>query len=210
MKTRSFGIAALLAAGITGTALLAGAGAPSAPASAASASAEAATFKIDNVHSGVVFKVKHLGVSHSIGRFNKISGDFTWDGTKPDSATINVTIDAGSIDTNNSGRDGHLNGPDFFNTKEFPEIKFVSKSLTKSGDNWELAGDLTLLGKTNSVKAKFEFLGEKDGGARAGYVAGWDATFTIKRSDFGMNYGVDNGALGNDVQIGVAVEGRKQ
>lgn len=179
------------------------------PAPAAETMTEATTFKIDGVHSSVVYKIKHAGVSHFWGRFNKVEGSFTWDGSKPEAATFDISIPADSIDSANSGRDNHLKNPDFFNTKEFPTITFKSKGLEKSGDGWTLKGELTLLGQTKPVSAKFNFLGERDAGPRMGYRAGFDAEFTIKRSDFGMKYGIENGALGDDVTIIVGIAGTK-
>lgn len=167
-------------------------------------------FKVDGVHSSVIYKISHMGVANFYGRFNKLSGNFTWDGAKPEASTIEVKIDAESIDSNNKGRDTHLKGADFFNTKEFPEIAFTAKSLAKNGTDWALTGDLTLLGKTNSVTAKFIPTGEKDAGGQFGYRAGFEAHFKIKRSDFGMTYGVNNGALGDEVEVIVAIEGAKQ
>lgn len=90
-----------------------------------------------------------MGVSN--GRFNKVTGNFTWDGAKPEASTIDVKIESDSIDSNNKGRDTHLKGPDFFNVKEYPEISFTAKNLAKTGADWTLTGDLTLLGKSNSA-----------------------------------------------------------
>lgn len=208
MKVRLIG-ASVIVAGVAIGGLMAGMGVPTETAPAA-APTEATRFKVDNVHSSVIFRIKHLGVSNFHGRFNKISGEFVWDGSKPENSTFNMTIDAASIDTNNQGRDNHLKSADYFNVKEFPEITFKSRSLARHGDDWELVGDLTLLGKTREVKAKFVFNGEKDAGERAGYVAGFDAMFTIKRSDFGMNEGIANGGLSDEVGVIVGIEGRRQ
>lgn len=213
MKGRfiGFGGAAVVAAGLAVGAVFGGmsGGAAETPLSPAPA-AEAAKFKIDGVHSNVLFKIRHLGVSNFYGRFNKIKGEFTWDSSKPESSTINITIDTSSIDSNNEARNNHLKSPDFFNVKEHPEITFKSTSIAKSGDGWELTGDLTLLGKTKEVKAKFAFVGERDAGGQFGYRGGFDAMFNIKRSELGMNWGVENGALGDEVGIIVGIEGVRQ
>lgn len=181
------------------------------PADAPKAAAAAGgSFKVDGVHSAVVYKISHMGVSNFYGRFNKVSGNFTWDSAKPEASTIDIKIESDSIDSNNKGRDTHLKGPDFFNVKEYPEISFTAKSLAKTGADWTLTGDLTLLGKSNSVSAKFVPTGEKDAGGQFGYRAGFEAHFKIKRSDFGMSYGVNNGSLGDEVEVIVAIEGAKQ
>lgn len=203
------GGAAVLAAAITAGGLLGGAGA--APAPAAAMNAEPAKFKVDGVHSSMVYRISHLGVAPFYGRFDKISGEFNWDKDNPGSSSFNVTIDTESVNSNNGARDKHLKSGDFFNAKEFPEITFRSTGLTKAGDAWEVSGDLTMVGKTKPVKATLKFVGQKDVGPQMGGVkAGFDITFTVKRSDFGMSYGLDNGALGDEVQVMLGLEGAKQ
>jgi polyisoprenoid-binding protein YceI len=194
------GVAA--APSLTGTAV--GARAMAASAVAAPA-ADTTTWKVDGVHSSVVYRVKHMGVANFWGRFNEVKGTFTFDPAAPDAATFDIEIPAESIDSNNGNRDKHLEGPDFFNVKQFPTITFKSKSVKKAGDAFELAGDLTLLGVTKPVTAKLEHIGTAE--TPRGPKTGFDATFTIKRSDFGMNYGVSEGALGDEVTIIVAIEG---
>lgn len=198
--------AAVVASGLAAAALLTGAGNLS-PAAPLAAPALADGFAIDGSHSSVVFKIKHMGVSNFYGRFNRISGEFAWDAAKPEATSVKAKIDAASVDSNNKQRDGHLNSPDFFNTKEFADINFVSKGLKKEGSAWKLTGDLTLVGKTKEVVADFTPTGDKTGDK--GTLAGFEAVFTIKRSDFGMNYGVANGVLSDEVTVTVALEGKK-
>ena len=211
MKLRVIGAASVLAvvgglAAVSASGMQDGQKKPSPAAAVAGGS-----FKIDNSHTSVIYRIKHLGVSNFYGRFDKISGDFKWDGSKPEATTLSVTIDTESINSNNEGRDKHLKGPDFFNTKQFPKIEFKAKSLAKAGAGWELTGDLTMLGKTKEIKAAFTPTGEKDVGPQmGGYRAGFESTFTVKRSDFGMSWGVENGALGDEVTLMVSVEGIRQ
>jgi polyisoprenoid-binding protein YceI len=172
----------------------------------ASAAASGETFAIDAVHSSIAYKISHLGITNFYGRFNKCEGSFTFDPANPSSATFSVTIDADSIDSNNSQRDGHLKSPDFFNTKQFPTITFKSKSVEKSGDAFTITGDMTLLGVTKPVTAKFTWGGEATG-EKFGHRAGCEASFTFNRSDFGMKYGIENKALGDEVAVTVALEG---
>lgn len=171
---------------------------------------KAGGFKIDPVHSGVVYRIRHVGVSNFWGRFNKVDGMFSFDPANPSSAMFDITIDAASVDSNNKQRDEHLKSPDFFNTKQFPSITFKSKECRKSGEGFDLVGDMTLLGKTMPVTAKLTHIGEGDRGERMGYRSGVEATFTFKRSDFGMNYGIKGDALGDEVMVVVALEGQRQ
>lgn len=203
------GGAAVLAAAAIGASVLGGAGAAPAPASALSA--EPARFKVDGVHSTVVYRITHMGVSPFYGRFDKVSGELNWDKDNPASSSFNITVDAESVNSNNPARDKHLRSGDFFNVKEFPEITFRSTGLTKAGDGWELAGDLTLLGKTKPVKAALKLVGEKDVGPQMGGVrAGFDVTFTIKRSDFGFGAGMGENVLGDEVRLMVGIESVRQ
>lgn len=173
------------------------------------AAASGATLKVDGSHSGVVYRISHLGVSNFWGTFDKVDGTFSFDPANPQSGSFNITIDAESIDSNNAQRDGHLKSPDFFNTKQFPTITFKSTGIKKAGENFELTGDLTLLGKSKPITAKLQYLGEGDKGERFGYRAGVEATFTFKRSDFGMKYGIEGNVLGDDVMVIVSLEGIK-
>lgn len=206
MKTRSLSLAAVLASTAIAGGLLAGAS--PAERSAPVAAPASGPYAIDPTHSTLVYKIQHMGVSNFFGRFNKLSGSFNWDAAKPESTSVELTIDANSVDTNNKQRDGHLTSPDFFNAKEFPTVTFKSKSLRKAGDAWELSGDLTLLGKTKEVSGKFAPVGAKT--TEKGDLAGFEVHFKFKRSDFGMKYGVEQGALGDEVEVMAGVEGNRK
>jgi polyisoprenoid-binding protein YceI len=168
----------------------------------------AAAYTIDPVHSSFVFRVKHLGVSHLYGRFNESSGSFTLDPDDPAKSSVTVTIKTASIDTANEARDKHLRSPDFFNAVEFPEMTFESTSIKKGdGNTYEVTGELTILGVTKTVTSRAEFVG-KGKGMRGEERAGFDGSFTIKRSDFGMNYMPEG--IGDDITILWGIEGIKK
>ncbi len=167
------------------------------------------TYKVDPVHTTAIFRIKHLGVTYFYGRFNETTGSFTLNTENPCEMLFDVQIKTDSVDTNAAGRNNHLKGPDFFNAKQFPTISFKSKSVESSGENtYAVSGDLTLHGVTKPITAQMEFVGQGDKGRRFGYRAGFDATFTIKRSDFGMNF--MQGMLGDEVTIMVGLEGVRQ
>ena len=166
----------------------------------APAATGAKTFKVDGVHSSVFFKVKHLNASNFYGRFNKVEGSFDLAGN-----VLEAPVDAASVDTNSSGRDNHVKSPDFFSVKEFPTITFKGKSFTKKDDtNWEVKGDLTFRGKTKEVNINVVTTGEGPG-MRGGTVAGIETTFTIKRSDYGMDFMLKG--LSDEVTLTIALEG---
>ncbi|MBK7643876.1 MAG: YceI family protein [Planctomycetes bacterium] len=150
------------------------------------ASASAAGWKIDPVHSTVLFKIKHVGTSYTLGRFNGISGALEYDPASFGSSKITVEIDPSTVDTNCKPREDHLRSPDFFSVKEFPKISFASTKVEGSADKFTLTGDLTLHGVTKSIHFSAEKVGESDIKEMGGPRVGFFAQTTIKRSDFGM------------------------
>jgi polyisoprenoid-binding protein YceI len=175
--------------------------------SSAGLTAYADTFKIDPVHSSIVFSIKHLGVTDFYGRFNDISGQVVFDTADPAKSSVELTIPVESIDTHYEKRDQHLKSPDFFNAKQFPAIVFKSKSVEGSGENYKVTGDLNLHGVTKPLT--LEIKRGPDGKGPEGEIRGGGTThFTIKRSDFGMNF--MQGALGDEVTVFLSLEGVKQ
>ncbi|KAA0578521.1 YceI family protein [Azospirillum sp. B21] len=166
------------------------------------------SYKIDPAHTAVAFIVNHIGFSNVIGRFNTVGGDISFDKDAVEKSTVNVTIDATSIDTNHAKRDEHLRSPDFFNAKEFPKLTFKSTRIEKTGDKTgKLHGDLTMLGVTKPVVLDITF--NKDGVSPASKLetAGFSARGTVKRTDFGMKYGAP--AVGDDIQLLIEIEAVK-
>lgn len=164
------------------------------------------SYQVDPVHSSMVFRVKHMGTSNFYGRFNNITGSFTLD-DDPTKSSFQVQIQTDSVDTGVKKRDDHLKSPDFFNAKQFSTITFKSTQVKKAGDDGlDVVGDMTLHGVTKSVTAKVTKTGTGKFGGRA--LAGVEATLTIKRSDFGMNFAMDT--LGDEVRITVSLEGGRQ
>lgn len=165
-------------------------------------------YKVDPVHSTVLFGLKHMGVGYIFGRFDEISGTVQVDEQNAAGLVFDVQVKAESVDTNNAKRDQHLKGPDFFNVKEFPAIAFKSREVKPGeGQSFMVTGDLTLHGVTRPLTVKLDRVGSgKDptGAFRTGFVA----SFTIKRSDFGMKFMPE--AIGDDVRLTVAFEGVRQ
>jgi polyisoprenoid-binding protein YceI len=177
-------------------------------AGAASAAAPAGTYKIDPAHSVAYFEVGHLGgVSRFMGRFNDIGGDLTVD--TPEKSRIKVDIKVDSIDTKHEGLDKHLKSPDFFNAVQFPNASFSSTAITlNAAGEGSVSGNLTLHGVTKPVTFKLKQIGSGQGmkgETRVGYVA----SSTIKRSEFGMSYGVPK-ATTDEVELRINIEAVKQ
>ncbi len=146
----------------------------------------AGTWDIDPVHSEVAFTVRHMAVSKVRGRFDKFEGVIVT-GEDPLSSTVTATIDATSINTNQEQRDGHIKSADFFEVETHPTWTFTTTGLKADGDDYLLAGDLTIHGVTKPVTLKLEVNGigpDAYGGTRIGF----SATGEINRSDFGVSF----------------------
>jgi polyisoprenoid-binding protein YceI len=168
----------------------------------------AGNYKIDPVHSVAYFEIGHAGgISRFMARFNEMSGDLAVD--VPEKSAIKVEIKVDSIDTKHEGLEKHLKSPDFFNAVQFPTMSFVSTAVTLNpAGEGSVSGNLTLHGVTKPVTLKLKQIGSgvgMKGEARVGYVA----TSTIKRSDFGMNYGIPKAAT-DELDLRINIEAAKQ
>ena len=174
--------------------------------------AAADTYGVDKAHSEVLFSIKHL-VSKVSGSFQDFDGKIVVDKAKPEASSVEFTIKATSINTNNARRDDHLRSPDFFDVAKFPEITFKSTKVTPKGnDAYEVAGDLTMRGVTKPVVLAISYLGDiKD--QMGNDKAGFEATTTLNRQDFGVvwNKTLDQGGyvLGDDVKVAVNLQAVK-
>jgi len=193
-------VASTLVAGLAGLSAALPSSAPSTPAAGE-------TFAIDNAHSTVIFRTKHLGISEAYGRFNSITEDsqLVLD-AEPSKSSLRLVVAAESVDTGLADRDKHLRNADFFNAKEHPEIVFESKKISGKADALEVSGELTFLGVTKSVTAKARQVGKGDtafGDHRAGFVA----DFTFSMADFGVAFVKQSpGAVGPEVSVTVSLE----
>ena len=172
-----------------------------APATAAPTAAASKAFDIDDVHSATFFRVQHSGAGQFWGRISGVTGSMGFDAAGAP-VSFNVTVATDSVDTSNAKLDGHLKSPDFFNVKEFPTMTFVTTAVKPAANGmFEATGDFTMHGVTKSITATIEVTGITD------KRAGAEATFSIKRSEYGMGYGVEQGALGDVVRIVANLEG---
>ncbi len=200
-------VAGVLAIAGASTFMFVGGAAP-APAPAPVAQAAAEPFAVDSLHSSIVFRIKHNNVSWYYGRFNKVSGSFSLDASKPEAASIDVTVDATSVDTANADRDKHLSSQSFFSVKEFPTLTFKSTGAKKgAGDKIDVTGDLTIHGVKKTVTVSISPSGEGPG-MQGGTTAGFETSLVIKRSDYGMKFMPDK--LGDEVTLMLAFEGARK
>lgn len=174
--------------------------------------AEPTTWGLDAKHSNVVFNVNYMAIAEVSGKFTSVKGEMTTEKADFSDAKVNFTIDAKSVDTDDPGRDKHLNSDDFFNTEVYPEIKFTSTSFKSLGDNkYELTGDMTLRDVTKSVTFDVKYGGSVTD-AR-GVRAGFKARAVIDRLVYGIKWAnktPDGGlVVGKDVEIVLNIQMRK-
>lgn len=175
---------------------------------ACTAAHAADTYKIEPVHTQVMFTVNHLGFSNSVGKFHVKDGTITLDQKDPSKSAVNVTIDANSIDMSDETWEAHMKDKNFFNVQQYPTIEFRSTKVTsKDAGTLAVQGDLTLLGVTKPVTLDVKINRLADHPRLNKPYAGFSAKTTVKRSDFGMSYGVP--AVGDDAEIRLEVEAIK-
>jgi len=172
-----------------------------------SVSAHAADYQIDTrgAHASVSFKIKHLGYSWLLGRFNTFDGDFSYDTAAPEKSAIKIVIDTASLDSNHAERDKHLKGKDFLNVKEFPKAVFKSTGFeVKDDNNAVVTGNFMLHGVTKTISFPVEKIGEGND-PWGGYRAGFSGKTSLKLADYGISY--DLGPASTHVEIELHVEG---
>lgn len=173
--------------------------------------AEMTSYELDPTHTTVYFTVDHVGYAKTLGLFTAVSGNFMFDPDVQELGDVNVSIDSASVQSFNDARDEHVRKADFLNVNAHPAITFTASGGTaESNTNGTVTGDLTILGQTRPVT--LEVILNKNAAYPFGHereVLGLSMSTSINRSDFGMNYGVDNGAVGNAVVIQIETEAMK-
>lgn len=163
------------------------------------------TFVLDPNHTNIVWHANHFGFSTPSGKFADVSGKIMLDEAAPQNASVEVLVKTNSMVTGIEKFNEHLMSKDFFNVTEFPEAKFVSKSVDVTGENTaKINGELTMLGQTHPLvlDATLNKIGEHPFTKKK--TVGLSATGTIKRSEYGMNYAVPG--VSDDVPLTIEVE----
>jgi len=169
---------------------------------------ELRSYRVDPSHTTVIFKIFHLGLADFRGRFNRTTGNIRWDKADASKSSVEIRVEAGSIDTKHSRRDLHLRGPDFFNAVRFPAILFRSQSISAVGENqYQVKGDLSLHGVTRKVTLNTEFTGEGND-PWGGYRVGFKSQVVVNRSDYGMKFMLDQ--ISDRVEILMSFEAIRQ
>lgn len=180
---------------------------------ASAASADPERYAIDKDHSETSFLVQHM-MGKVRGVFTDFGGTIAFDKANPAASSVQFTVKAASVDTNNDKRDEHLRSADFFDVATYPEITFRSSKITPKGGNaYDVAGTLTIRGVSKAVTLPVTYLGEgKDpwGNVKASFAT----ALTINRKDYNVvwNKALDAGGflLGDDVAISINLEAGRQ
>lgn len=164
------------------------------------------SYTIDPTHTYPNFTINHLGFSTMHGRFGKTSGSLELDQAKG-TGSVDIVVDMASVNTGLKKRDDHLRSPDFFNAIEFPTMTFKSTKVAFKDKGAVVTGNLTIKGVTKSVKLDVASINCGVHPFNKKHVCGFDATTSIKRSDFGIKYGLP--AIGDEMNIEIEVEAVK-
>lgn len=166
---------------------------------------QAQNWTLDKTHSKLDFTIVHLGISEQEGNFKNFSIRLTAAKEDFSDALIELTADVNSIDTDNTSRDEHLKGTNYFNADAFPSLTFKSKSFTKVIDNkYKLTGDLTIKGVTKTIALEVVYIGSTINPKTQKRVAGFKITGKINRIDFGV--GTSSATLSDEVTITANIE----
>jgi polyisoprenoid-binding protein YceI len=176
------------------------------------ATAEPARYELDPAHTTIAFLVEHAGYARTLGQFLLSSGGYTFDDATGSLSDVRVVVETASVDTHHEARDRHLKSGDFLDSESHREMTFTAASARRTGaGTFVVTGELTLLGArrplmleaTVNKSAPYPFGDLAD-------VMGVSARGTLKRSEFGMTYGVADDLVGDDVEILIELEARRQ
>jgi len=172
--------------------------------------AQTSTWTSDPNHSEVDFSISHLTVSNIHGRFGHVAATIAYNEADVTKSTVNATIDVTAVDTGEDARNNHLKSPDFFDVATYPSATFTSTSVAKGGNGLLINGNLTLHGVTKPVVLNAEGPRGPAPGMDHKPHAGFSATTTVKRSDFGIGGKFPSAAIGDDVKLNIELEIVKQ
>ena len=172
--------------------------------------AQTSTWVPDKAHSGVDFSILHMSLSQVRGHFGNISGSIVWNEGDITKSTVNVTIDVTTVDTGVAARDADLKSDHFFDVAKFPSATFVSTSVSKSGSGLTISGNLTLHGVTKPVVLQVDGPRGPLPGMDKKPHAGFSATTTVKRTDFGIATKYPPSMVGDDINLTIDLDVAKQ
>jgi len=171
------------------------------------AQAEQYDIDIKGQHAFIQFKVKHLGYSWLLGSFRTFDGHFSYFERRPEKNSVSISIDTASLDTNHAERNKHLRSADFFNVAQYPKATFVSSSYEKTGKKTGiLNGKLTLHGVSKEIAIDVTQIGTGPD-PWGGYRRGFEGHTTLHLSDYKMKKSAMLGAVAENVELFLSIEG---
>lgn len=168
--------------------------------------AQPSTWIIDTNHAQADFSIEHMSVSTVRGSIGGVNGTIVWDANDLAKSSVNATMDAATVSTNNGMRDKDLKSATFFNVEKFPTITFKSTAVNRVGGKLQVTGDLTMAGVTKSVTLNVDGPTAPQKGMGDKTVIGLSATGTVRRSDFHLGAKYPAAVIGEAVQITIDVE----
>ena len=173
--------------------------------------AEPHEYEIDPDHAAIGFLVDHVGYAKVLGMFLESEGSFTFDADSLTLSDVKIVVETESVFTNHKKRDQHLRSPDFLNAREFPEMVFTMTKAEKITDTTgKVHGELELIGLKKPLVLDVTFNKAGEYPFNDNYAIGISARGSFKRSDYGMMYGVDNGWVGDEVELILEFEAVRQ
>jgi polyisoprenoid-binding protein YceI len=170
---------------------------------------QAGSFAVDTNHTQIGFTLSHMGFSNFTGRLSETTGTLTLADGDHSASKLSVTVPAKTFSTSIAKLDGELTSADWFDAAKFPTITFTSTKVTPTGpDSATITGDLTLHGVTKPVTLTAHFVGAGANPLSKKYTVGFDATGTVKRSDFGVTKYVP--LIGDEVELSLHAAFEKQ
>ena len=178
---------------------------------ASAAAAEPADYVIDPEHLSIGFLVDHVGYNKVLGMFRKGEGSFRFDEETGRLSELRIRVDSASVFTNDEKRDEHLRSKDFLDVEAHPQmVYFAAEATPISGRDYAIEGELELLGEKRPVKLRATWNKSAPYPFGGHYVTGISARGVLKRSEFGMSYAVANGWVGDEVELIIEFEARRQ
>lgn len=176
------------------------------------ARAEPAYYEIDTEHVTVAFLVDHLGYARVLGHFRELEGSYRFDEATGGLSELTVTVETDSVSTDHRRRDRHLRSDDFLDSGSFPTMTFTANSARRTSDRtFEVAGNLELLGVSRPLNLTATWNKSGEHPLESGeYAMGVSARGSLRRSDYGMTYSVENGWVGDTVEILIEFEARRR
>jgi polyisoprenoid-binding protein YceI len=175
---------------------------PAIPGAADPARVTAGTYATDPAHTLVGWKVSHFGFNDYFGQFGTITGTLTLDPANPAASVLDITVPVSGLATASSGLTAHMQRADFFDMPNHPDVKFVSTAVAVTGTTARITGNLTIRGITRPVVLDARFVGAGTNPFNRKATVGFHATTTVKRSEFGMTYGVP--LVSDDVELTIS------